>query len=74
MFFFLFYLDHHAHHQVINLNPRKISADDAAALTFGAGGRTVERIQRVSEAEVEHLWLAELRGAAGGWRISWVFI
>ena len=32
---------------------RKISADDAAALTFGAGGRTVERIQRVSEAEVE---------------------
>lgn len=34
--------------------PRKISADDAAALTFGAGGRTVERIQRVSEAEVEH--------------------
>ena len=31
----------------------KISADDAAALSFGAGGRTVERIQRVSEAEVE---------------------
>eukprot|EP00435_Cladocopium_sp_Y103_P041622 s556_g11.t1 len=44
---------------------RKISADDAAALTFGAGGRTVERIQRVSEAEVELLdkeLILEVRG------------
>eukprot|EP00434_Breviolum_minutum_P023032 symbB.v1.2.020322.t1/scaffold1699.1/size108456/7 len=43
----------------------KISADDAAALTFGAGGRTVERIQRVSEAEVELLdkeLILEVRG------------
>ncbi|CAJ1425689.1 unnamed protein product [Effrenium voratum] len=43
----------------------KITADDAAALTFGAGGRTVERIQRVSEAEVELLdkeLILEVRG------------
>lgn len=45
------------------LCPRKISADDAAALTFGAGGRTVERIQRVSEAEVEQFG----RRVGAGW-------
>lgn len=46
--------------------PRKISADDAAALTFGAGGRTAERIQRVSEAEVESLGCQTV--GAGQWR------
>eukprot|EP00437_Effrenium_voratum_P024042 CAMPEP_0181403092 /NCGR_PEP_ID=MMETSP1110-20121109/3520_1 /TAXON_ID=174948 /ORGANISM="Symbiodinium sp., Strain CCMP421" /LENGTH=673 /DNA_ID=CAMNT_0023525347 /DNA_START=29 /DNA_END=2050 /DNA_ORIENTATION=- len=43
----------------------RITADDAAALTFGAGGRTVERIARVSEAEVELLdkdLVLEMRG------------
>lgn len=48
-----------------NVDSMKISADDAAALTFGAGGRTVERIQRVSEAEVELLdkeLILEVRG------------
>ncbi|CAE8611353.1 unnamed protein product [Polarella glacialis] len=43
----------------------KISADDAAALTFGAGGRTTERIARVSEAEVELMdkeLVLEIRG------------
>eukprot|EP00913_Durusdinium_trenchii_P000344 g315.t1 len=48
-----------------NVESMKITADDAAALTFGAGGRTVERIQRVSEAQVELLdkdLILEVRG------------
>ncbi|OLP74228.1 hypothetical protein AK812_SmicGene46298 [Symbiodinium microadriaticum] len=48
-----------------NVESMRITADDAAALTFGAGGRTVERIARVSEAEVELLdkdLVLEMRG------------
>mmetsp|Transcript_43042 Transcript_43042/g.100245 ORF Transcript_43042/g.100245 Transcript_43042/m.100245 type:complete len:671 (+) Transcript_43042:38-2050(+) len=48
-----------------NIDAMKVTADDAAALTFGAGGRTVERIARVSEAEVELLdkeLILEVRG------------
>jgi len=44
----------------------KITADDAAALTFGAGGRTTERIARVADAEVELLdkeLVLEVRGS-----------
>ncbi|CAE7158191.1 unnamed protein product [Symbiodinium pilosum] len=49
-----------------NVESMRITADDAAALTFGAGGRTVERIARVSEAEVELLdkdLVLEMRGS-----------
>eukprot|EP00933_Yihiella_yeosuensis_P015131 TRINITY_DN13306_c1_g4_i1.p1 TRINITY_DN13306_c1_g4~~TRINITY_DN13306_c1_g4_i1.p1 ORF type:complete len:681 (+),score=118.37 TRINITY_DN13306_c1_g4_i1:112-2154(+) len=38
-----------------SVDTMKLTSQDAAALTFGAGGRTTERIARVSEAEVELL-------------------
>eukprot|EP00931_Biecheleriopsis_adriatica_P086504 TRINITY_DN61167_c0_g1_i1.p1 TRINITY_DN61167_c0_g1~~TRINITY_DN61167_c0_g1_i1.p1 ORF type:complete len:682 (-),score=120.89 TRINITY_DN61167_c0_g1_i1:29-2050(-) len=48
-----------------DVDSMKLTPDDAAALTFGAGGRTTERISRVSEAEVELLdkeLVLEVRG------------